>query len=164
MQQIFDFFSFAGKEVATFIISMLPIVELRGAIPFAAVSGIVWWKAFLIAVAGNILPAPFILLLGRRIIGWLKKVKFLSKIATKYEAKLIEKAGKIQQYVFWGLFLVVAIPLPGTGAWSGSVVAAILEMPFKKALLAIVLGVLVSGIVVTLGVYGIVGAFSAIVK
>ena len=153
------FLNIVGEELCVFFCSMLPIIELRGAIPLAFALGLPWWQSYLISIIGNLLPVPFILLLINIIIKWMaaSKVQFFNKIANF----LLEKVGKnrerIEKYSFWGLCLFVAIPLPVTGAWTGSLVAAVIRMKPWKAFLSALLGVLIAGAVVTLIVYGGIG-------
>ena len=157
MQQIFDFFSGAGREVALLIFSMTPLIELRGSIPLGAALGMEWPVVFLISVVGNLLPVPFIVLFGRPLFKWLKSTRLLSGITAKYEAKLMSKADKVTRYETIGLCLFVGIPLPGTGAWSGAALAALLGLRMKNALLAITGGVLIAGVIMTAGAYGLLG-------
>ena len=157
MQQIFDFFSGAGREVALLIVSMTPLIELRGSIPLGAALGMEWPGVCLISVVGNLLPVPFIVLFGRPLFKWLKSTRLLSGITAKYEAKLMSKADKVTRYETIGLCLFVGIPLPGTGAWSGAALAALLGLRMKNALLAITGGVLIAGVIMTAGAYGLLG-------
>ena len=142
-----------------FFISMLPIVELRGAIPVGAAMGLPLWSNYLVSVVGNLLPVPFILLFIRHILAWMKTTKHFSKIALWLEEKAEKNVAKVMKYATFGLFLFVAIPLPGTGAWTGSLVAALLNMRMKYALPSILLGVLAAGVIMSLASYGIVGIF-----
>ena len=153
------FLEFVGEELCVFFCSMLPIIELRGAIPMAFAMGLPWWQAYLISVVGNLLPVPFILLLINAIIKWMSasKVNFFNKIAKFLLERVERKREKIEKYSFWGLCLFIAIPLPVTGAWTGSLVAAVIGMKPWKAFLSALLGVLIAGIVVTLIVYGGIG-------
>ncbi len=148
----------AGKAVATFVVSMLPIVELRGAIPIGAGLGLPVWQAAVISVVGNILPAPFIIAFIRVIMDWLRqKAAWAEKFVRWLEDKGTgKKADKIRQAEFWGLMLFVAIPFPGTGAWTGSLIAALLNMRMKRALPPIVLGVLVASVIVSLATAGVI--------
>ena len=123
MQQIFDFFSVAGRETALFIVSMIPLIELRGSIPLGAAMGMDWHLVFLISIAGNLLPVPFIVWFGRPLFKWLKSTKLLSGVTNWYEQKLLQKADKVTRYEAIGLCLFVGVPLPGTGAWSGAAIA-----------------------------------------
>lgn len=159
MNAIFDFFSNISKEFALFMVSMVPVVELRLAIPMGAALGMEWWKVYAICVIGNMLPVPFIILFVKHIFVWLKKIKIFYKPISAIERKIFEKSEKIDKYSFFGLAVFVAIPLPGTGAWTGAGIAAILDVGFKKAMLSILLGVLCAGAVMTLGSYGIVKFF-----
>ena len=149
-----------GEEWCVFLCSLLPIIELRGAIPLGATLGLPFWQCFLLSVVGNLLPVPLILLLIRWALDVMKKIKFLSKFAFWLEQKAEKNRGKVERYAFWGLVLFVAIPLPGTGAWTGALVAGVMRMKFSKALGSIVLGVLPAGVIMTLISYGAVAAFA----
>ena len=153
-----------GEELCVFFCSMLPIIELRGAIPLGATLGLPWWQTFLIAVVGNMLPVPIILLFVKSVLTWMGKcrIKFFNKIANKMFEKAEKNRAKIEKYAFWGLTLFVAIPLPATGAWTGTLVAALFDMKFWKSLLAAFIGVLIAGVVMTLISYGVVAAFGAL--
>ena len=153
------FLNIVGEELCVFFCSMLPVIELRGAIPMAFAFGLPWWKAYIISVIGNLLPVPFILLLINCVIKWMaaSKIKFFNKIANFLLQKVEKKRARIEKYSFWGLCLFVAIPLPMTGAWTGSLVAAVIGMKPIKAFLSALLGVIIAGVVVTLIVYGGIG-------
>jgi uncharacterized membrane protein len=162
---IADFFlETVGKELCVFFCSMLPIIELRGAIPLGAAFGLPWWQNYLIAVAGNMLPIPIILLFVKSVLNWMAKcrVKLFNKIANKMFEKAEKNRGKIEKYAFWGLTLFVAIPLPATGAWTGTLVAALFDMKFWKSILAALIGVMIAGVVMTLASYGVVAAIAAL--
>lgn len=146
-----------------FFISMLPIVELRAAIPVGAGLGLDFLANYILCVVGNMLPVPFILIFIRHIIGWMKKVPKLSGIAEWVEGKAHKHSKKVQKFASLGLFLFVAIPLPGTGAWTGALVAAMLDMRMKYALPSILCGVLCAGILVSLASYGFVSFLGFIV-
>lgn len=152
---VVSWFSGLNQELAIFLMSMIPIVELRGAIILAYAWGIDWLRALPVCVIGNMLPIPFIILFMRSILNFLKKTKSFSKIAEKLHARTMEKADKVLKYEVWGLFLFVAIPLPGTGAWTGALIASLLDIRLKKAFPAILLGVLAAGIIMTLASYGV---------
>lgn len=153
------FLEIVGKELCVFFCSMLPVIELRGAIPMAFALGLPWWQAYLISVLGNLLPVPFILLLINLVIKWMSssKVTFFNKIANFLLKKVEKNRERIEKYSFWGLFLFVAIPLPMTGAWTGSLVAAVVGVKPLKAFLSALLGVLLAGVIVTLIVYAGIG-------
>lgn len=146
-------------QLAVFFCSMIPIIELRGAIPLGCVLGLPFWQSFLISIVGNLIPAPFILLFIHKIIEWLKRFKLTRKMALWAERRAEVKSEKRENLSFLGLALFVAIPLPGTGAWTGSLVANFLGIRFRKALLAVIVGVLVAGVVVTCITYGVAGIF-----
>ena len=139
----------AGKVLLTFLISMVPVIELRGAVPIGYGKGLNIWVAVAVSIIGNLLPAPFIIIFIRRIFAFLRKInsKFNS-LVTRLEKRAENKSDIVKKYSFWGLFLLVAIPLPGTGAWTGALVAAMLDMRLKRAMPAITLGVVAAGIVV----------------
>ncbi len=138
------------KYLITFLISMVPVIELRGAIPIAIAKDIEPWVAFMLAVFGNMLPVPFILIFIRSIFNWMKKYERLGRIVTKLETRAEGKSDKIRKYELVGLCLLVAIPLPGTGAWTGALVAALMKMRIRRALPTIFVGVVIAGLVVTL--------------
>ncbi len=127
-----------------FIISMIPILELRGGLLVAGLLKVPIWSAIPICIAGNIIPIPFILLFIKQIFKWMKKFKGLGKIAIFLEEKAMKKSDKIKKGEFWGLALFVGIPLPGTGAWTGSLIASLLNIDIKKAVLAELLGLLIA--------------------
>lgn len=146
-----------GAELCTFIISMIPIIELRGAIPIGQGMGLGFWQCYIISVIGNMLPVPIILLFVRAVLGWMKRIRHLDKFALWVERKAEKNSAKVTKYATWGLFIFVAIPLPGTGAWTGSLVAALLDMRMKKALPFIFAGVLVAGMIMSLLTFGVLG-------
>lgn len=142
-----------------FFISMVPIIELRGAIPVGVALGLHILPNYLLSVLGNILPVPFILLFIRRILAWMKTTKLFTKIAVWLEVKADKHADKVTRYATFGLFLFVAVPLPGTGAWTGALIAALLNMRMKYALPSILAGVMTAGLIMSLASYGLVGIF-----
>lgn len=144
----------------TLVTAMMPILEIRGAIPVGVASGLDPWLAFAVGFVGNMLPIPILILLTRKIIEWLKKHNVLVKLTAWLENKGSKGAQKVQKYSFWGLFILVAIPLPGTGAWTGALVASLLDMRLKRALPAIAMGVAVAGLIVLLVTYGVISAGS----
>ena len=132
-----------GKALMTFFISMVPVLELRGAIPIGTANGLPLWAAILISIVGNLVPVPFIIIFIRKIFAWLRrKNQKLDHLVTRLEIRAEKKSDVVQKYAFWGLFVLVAIPLPGTGAWTGALVAAMLDMRLKRAFPAIALGVI----------------------
>ena len=140
-----------SNELIVFLVSMLPIVELRGAVPLGVFMGVNPWLLFLLAVIGNTLPIPFIILLARPIVNFFLRTKLFRPLGTWLEEKVRKNAHKVVKYEFWGLFLFVAIPLPGTGAWTGSLIAALLDMRLKNAFPSILLGVIAAGIIMIFG-------------
>ena len=146
--------SFIGKIIATFFVAMLPIIELRGAIPIGVGFGLNIWESIIVSVLGNLFPVPFIVLFIQNIFNWMKSTCTpLKKVVKYFENKAVKNSDKVKKYGFWGLFLLVAIPLPGTGAWTGALVSAMLDLKFKQSFFAIVLGVIVAGIVVSILTY-----------
>ena len=143
-----------------FIISMVPILELRGGLLAAALLGVDIFTAIPICIIGNIIPIPFILWFITPIFTWLKKTKLFRPMVEKLEKKATNKSEKMENGYFWGLALFVGIPLPGTGAWTGGLIAALLDMPKKKSIPAIALGVVTAGLVVGLTSAGVGSLFS----
>ena len=161
--EIFEFLmdTTLGKCFLTMLVSMVPIIELRGAIPLGMGLELQWWQSYLYAVIGNMIPVPFILLFITKIIAWMTKsrVKFFNKIGNWLTNKAEKNREKIEKYSFWGVCLFVAVPLPITGAWTGSLVASTIGMKWWKALLSCLLGVLIAGVIVTSISYGALAAF-----
>ena len=157
------FLNTLGKELCVLLCSVIPVIELRGAIPLGVAFGLPWWENYLLAVIGNFIPVPFILLFIRKILELMKKVKHLDKFALWLEKKADKNKERIEKYSFWGLFTLVAIPLPGTGAWTGSLVAALMHVKFPKAMLAVACGILAAGVIVTLISYGVLGFLSFLI-
>ncbi len=152
--------TFWGKLLMTFLISMVPVLELRGAIPVATAHGLDWRIAIPIAILGNLVPVPFIIIFIKRIFAWIRqKMPRLNRFIDKLENRAKSKSDAVQKGAFWGLFVLVAIPLPGTGAWTGALVAAMLDMKMNRALPAITLGVVTAGIVVAFVSYGATALF-----
>lgn len=136
-----------SREAVVFIISLFPILELRGGILASSLLDITMWKGILISAIGNIIPIPFILFFIKKIFAAMKKTKLFRPLVEKMENKAMKKRDQIEKYEFWGLVLFVGIPLPGTGAWTGTLAASILDMDFKSTIIAVMLGVLLAGII-----------------
>ena len=154
------------KYLWVFFVSMVPIVELRGAIPIGVGMGLPLWHVYVLSIIGNMLPVPFIFLFARSVLEWGKDKKYIGKFFTfclekghKGGEKLKAKAGR---GLFWALMLFVAIPLPGTGAWTGTLAASLLDMDFKKSTAAVMLGVLTAGVIMGLASAGVFGAAGAL--
>lgn len=149
------------KILLTFLISMVPIIELRGAVPFGVAMGVNPFVALAVSIIGNMIPVPFIYLFARKFLEWGKDVKFLSKIC-KWVLKKGEKGGKkltakTGQSVYVALLLFVGIPLPGTGAWTGTLAASLLDLDHKKTTIAVLCGIALAGaIMLTLSLLGLV--------
>ena len=144
-----------GKELIVFIISLMPILELRGGLIAAALLNLNIVRAFIVCFIGNIIPIPFILWLITPIFNYLKKTKLFKGMVNKLENKAMSKKDKIERLEYIGLMLFVGIPLPGTGAWTGCLIAALLNMNKKKAMLYAILGVIMAGIIMMIFSYGI---------
>ena len=151
-----------GAQLGVLFCAMIPIIELRGAIPLGAALGLPWWQSYLFAVLGNMLPVPFILLFIKKIIAYMTKsrIKLFNKFGSWLTRKAEKNRERIAKYSFWGVCLFVALPLPITGAWTGSLVAATIDMKPHKALLSCLLGVMIAGVIMTLASYGVVAAFA----
>lgn len=144
------------KELIVFIISMIPILELRGSILAAGFLKMEFLSTYIIAVIGNMLPIPFILFFIDKIFMWMKKVSFLKPMVEKLENKALSKSDQIRKYGGWGLFLFVAIPLPGTGAWTGALAATLLRMKRRQSFPVIFAGVATAGLIMSLLAFGII--------
>ena len=151
-----------SKEILiTFFTAMVPVVELRGAIPLGVSLGLSHLGAMVISVVGNLIPVPFIILFIREIFSWIRKhIPKLNNLITKIEDRAHVKSEKVLRWSAMGLLIFVAIPLPGTGAWTGALIAALLNMRLKSAMPAISLGVLVAGVLVTGITFGFVEIFT----
>lgn len=147
--------TFIGKIIATLAISMVPVIELRGAIPIAVANGLELTTAILVSFIGNLIPVPFIIIFIRKIFAFMRKLSpKLDSLVKKLEDRAEKKSDVVLKYAFWGLFILVAIPLPGTGAWTGALVAAMLNMRLKSAFPAICLGVAGAAAIVAFVTYG----------
>ncbi len=163
MQSLVEAFSntlgqYISAEATVFIISMLPLIELRGGLLAASLLKVPITTAIPICIIGNIIPIPFILLFIKKIFKWMKKVPIFRGIVEKLEARAMKKSDNVTKYEFFGLTLFVGIPIPGTGAWMGSLIAALLEMDFKKAILAELLGIAMATVIVSILSYGLLGS------
>lgn len=139
-----------------FGLAMVPVFELRGAIPVGVAAGLPFWAVFAAAILGNLLPVPFLILFTRRVFEWLrKKSSFLERLVSRMEKKAASKEELLKKYELLGLCILVAIPLPGTGAWTGSLVAAVFDIRLKHAFPAIALGVLIAALIVSVVTYGV---------
>ena len=145
-----------GEFCFTALVSMIPVVELRLGIPFGVSQGLPVWAAYLAAVTGNLLPVPFIVVYIRRIFLWMRRhLPWLNNLVDKLERKAHLKGERVSKYKYLGLMLFVAVPLPGTGAWTGSLAAAFLDMPLRKALPSILAGILVAGLAISVLTFGV---------
>ena len=146
-----------SKELIVFIISLMPVLELRGGLIAGALLNVPCIKAAIICILGNIIPIPFILLLLKKIFNILEKFVPTKKIVLWLNNKAIKNKSKIDRYGFFGLVLFVGIPLPGTGAWTGSLIASVFEMDTKKSIIAIFIGIILAFIIMSIVSYGIIG-------
>ena len=142
------------------LISMVPVIELRGAIPVGAAMQLPWYFVYLTCVIGNLIPVPFILFLIDKVLILMKKFSFTRGIAAWLEEKAYKNKDKITKYATFGLLLFVGVPLPGTGAWTGALVASLFRMEKRNAMLSILGGVLLAGAIVTMISYGVLGVLS----
>ena len=149
---------YVSEEVVVFIISMCPFLELRGGLLAASLLKVPILKAIPISIIGNIIPIPFILFFIRAIFAWMKKIKIFRGLIERLEKRAMSKSGKVTQYEFMGLILFVGIPLTGTGAWMGSLIAALLEMDIKKAVVAELIGIAIATVIMSFVSYGLLGA------
>lgn len=147
-----------GKQLIVFIISMLPILELRGGLIAASLLKLPPLESYIIAIVGNVIPVPFILLLINKILRAMEKSRFklFNKIHSFLHKKIMKNKDSIEKYGFWGLVIFVGIPLPGTGAWTGAIIVAFLEMDRKKAFIGILLGMLMASIIMMIISFGLI--------
>ena len=146
-----------GKMCATFFISMLPVGELRLGLPYGIALGLEYPLALMAALLGNMVPVPFIIVYIKQIFAWMRRpMPRMNALITKLEERANLKGETVQKYGHWGLLLFVAIPLPGTGAWTGALVAALLDMKTEKAVPYIMLGVCIAASIMTLATYGVI--------
>lgn len=143
------------EELIIFIISLFPILELRGGLIAASLLGLDLIPSFIICYIANMIPIPFILLFIRKIFQFLRDKPFFGKIIQKLEIRSMRKSGKVQKYRGWGLLLFVAIPIPGTGGWTGALIAALCDMRVKNATFIIAVGVFIAGVIMSVISYGL---------
>ena len=151
--------SYAGKILATLLMSMVPIVELRGGIPFGAALGLPPAAGMGAAIIGNMIPVPFIILFIKKIFQWMRRFEPLAKLVSHFESKAESKSDRVTRYKKFGLCIFVAVPLPGTGAWMGALIAALLDMRLRDSFPVITLGVCIASLVVTGITYGFISLF-----
>lgn len=150
----------AGEFCFTAMVSMIPVAGLRLGIPFGVARGLPVWAACLAAVLGNMLPVPFIVVYIRRIFQWMRRrLPWLNSLVDKLERKAHLKGQTVTKYKYLGLLIFVAIPLPGTGAWTGSLAAAFLDMPLRKALPSIFAGIVIAGLAISILTFGVASLF-----
>jgi len=146
-----------GKMCATFFISMLPVVELRFGLPYGIALGLEYPLALMAALLGNMIPVPFIIVYIKRIFEWMRKhMPRMNALVTKLENRAHLKGETVEKYGHWGLLIFVAIPLPGTGAWTGALIAALLNIRTSKAVPVILIGVCIAAAIMTLITYGVI--------
>ena len=148
------------KYLLIFLVSMVPLIELRGSVIIGAGMGMPWYANLVLSVIGNMLPVPFILLFIRKILAWMHTTKHFKGIAQWLEKKAHSKSDRVLKYASLGLVLFVGIPLPGTGAWTGALIAALLDMRMKYSLPAIFAGVCLAGVIMCCASYGMVSFLS----
>lgn len=146
-----------NKDIIVFIISLLPILELRGGLLAASLLKVSFFKGYILSIIGNVIPIPLVLLFLEKIFNFLKKIKLTKNIIIKLENKILSKKKQIDKYGYLGLLLFVGIPLPGTGAWTGSALAVLLNLDKKKSFIYIILGVILASIIMSILSYGILG-------
>ena len=154
------FLETVGRELCVFFCSLLPIIECRGAVPLGWGLGLPWWQTALLSIAGNLLPVPFILLFIRAILKWMRscRVGAFNKFANWLDRKVEKHKGKIEKYSYWGIMIFVALPAPGTGAWTGTLIASVLGLEPKRSFLAAVGGVIIATAIMTVISYCGLGA------
>lgn len=151
--------SLLGAGLMTFFMAMVPVIELRAALPAGVAAGLPVWVATVVSILGNMVPVPFILLLLRRIFAWMRRFPKLGAIIKKLEKRAHLKGETVKKYRTLGLIILVAIPLPGTGAWTGALVADVLDIRLRTAIPAIFIGVCIAGFIVALLTTGVIHLF-----
>lgn len=152
---------FSKAALRTLLIAMVPVIELRGAIPVGLAGGLDYWEALALSIVGNMLPVPLIIIFAQSLLKWMARTfRFMRKFTDFVQNRAVAKAKNIGKYQFLGLMVFVGIPLPGTGAWTGALVAAVLEMPLRRALPAVFLGLIMAGLIVTGVSYSAIWAFT----
>lgn len=149
-----------SRELVAFLTSLLPVLECRGGMIVAMAAGVNFLKAFTICYIGNMLPIPFILLFIKKIFAFMKKHNILVSIVGRLENKTTKHKDKIEKYGPWALLSFVAVPLPGTGGWTGSLIAALFDLDIKKSLPIIAVGVLIANLIMSVVTYGVSAVFS----
>ena len=155
------FLESVGRELCVFLCAMLPIIECRGAVPLGCAIGLPWWQNALFSMAGNLLPVPFILLFITALLKWMRRcrIRLFNKIAAWLDRKIEKHKGTIEKYSYWGVLIFVGLPIPGTGAWTGSLIASVLGLEPKKSFLAAFGGVAMATAIMTVVSYGLKAAF-----
>lgn len=147
--------SLMSNFFTTMLVAMVPVLELRGAIPIGVAAGLNVKTALIASIIGNLIPVPFIILFVRKVFAWMRTMsQRLDRLVCRFEKKALDKSDMVNRYEWFGLILLVAVPLPGTGAWTGALVAAMLDMRLKRAFPAIFIGVVIAGIIVSYITYG----------
>ena len=145
-----------GKQILVFVISLMPILELRGGLIAAALLDLSPLQSYIICIIGNLVPIPFILFLINKILNWMRNSKHFNKMASWLDKKVEKHKGQIEKFGYLGIVLFVGIPLPGTGAWTGSLIASVLEMDKKKTFLSVLLGVFMASVIMMIFSYGLI--------
>lgn len=147
--------TYVGNLIMTMVVSMVPVIELRGAIPIGVAAGLSVREALIASIIGNMIPVPIIILFVRKVFAWMRvKSQRLDDLVGRFERKAAKQSEVVKKYEWFGLVILVAIPLPGTGAWTGALVAAMLDMRLKRAFPAIFIGVVIAGFIVSYITYG----------
>lgn len=157
VESLINIFGGLGKEIVVFIISMLPLLELRGGLLAASILNVDFLPGYIISILGNTLPIPLLLLFLEKVLDWLSNFKSTKKLVSKIEKKILSKKDQIEKYGYIGLMIFVGVPLPGTGAWTGAGLAVLLNMDKKKSFIYILLGVILASIIMSVISYGILG-------
>ncbi len=162
IKDLFDSLASFDPRFAVFIVSMLPGIELRGGIPLGFALGMNWFEVCGWSLLGNLVPIPFVIIFGRYCVNWLAKFERFSGFIGRSKTKIMSKSNIINKYGPWGLFLFVGVPIIGTGVWNGSILSLIMNLRMKKAIPAMVLGMLMACVIMTIGSFGVAGLFDMV--
>lgn len=162
VNELFNSLASIDPKLAVLVVSALPFIELRGSVPLGVALGMNWFEVCGISLIGNLAPIPFVVIFGRYAINWLEHFKLLKKPIRKAKDKVVSKSSWIKKYGPWGLVFIVGIPIPGTGVWTGAVLALLMNLRMKRAIPAMLVGLIIACAIMSIGSFGIAGIVSGL--